>query len=231
MVKNLPANAGDIRALGSLGQILEGINNIVEAGNLVITIGGEYPTNTGAYLYGAVSTSSNYETAFDVAYILIAPETAKYTLEWNEPALTNALVTLPVFQKMDIGASAVENKDFQAGYLILGINDETGDIYTTDIYGNIKLNVWADPNAINDNGAYVQMAYGLNYGDNKLAYAIPIVRSFAIVPETVKVELMGANDTHNRELLKTFNNQPQGFSVMVSNANVQLSNFNSQLSI
>lgn len=199
--------------VSGITNILTSVTDLVDLSALKITIGGGYPSDTGIYLYGAVSTSSNYETAFDVAYMVIAPETSKYTLQWNEPALTNALVTLPAFQKMDIGAKAIENKDFQAGYLILGINDETGDIYTTDIYGNINLNIWSDPDQINDNGGYVQLAYGLNYGDNQLVYAKPIVRSFAIVPGITEMEIVVDNQA-TADLYKTvFDNAPVDVTV------------------
>lgn len=201
----------DNETVSGITNILSSVTGLVDLSALEITIGGSYPTDTGIYLYGAVSTSSNYETAFDVAYMVIAPETAKYTLKWN--AEMPSVVTLPVFQQMDIGAKAIEDENFKAGYLILGINDETGDIYTTDIYGNIKLNVWADPAKINDNGAYVQMAYGLNYGDNKLAYAIPIVRSFAIVPGITEMEIVVDNQA-TADLYKTvFDNAPVDVTV------------------
>ena len=200
--------------LDTLNSVLGSITGITETANLTIIIGGEYQENIGVYLVGAVTADSNYETAFGIGYLVIKPQTTEYTLEWNEPALTNAVVTLPVFNSMDKGAHAVEAEDYEASYLILGINDETGNIYTTDIYGNIKLNIWSDPNEIKDNGAYVQIAYGIDWG-NEFAYAMPIIRSFAVVPALYDVQLVGATGEPNDELLKTFNNQPQGFSVIV----------------
>ena len=197
----------------SLNQILESIAGITELGDLTITLGGTYPTATGAYLHGAVSTNPNYETAFDIGYILIAPETSEYTLKWKNETLTNGLVTLPAFRAMEKGAYAVEDETFQAGYVILGINDKTGDIYTTDIYGNINLNIWSDPDQINDNGGYVQLAYGLNYGDNQLVYAKPIVRSFAIVPGITEMEIVVDNQA-TADLYKTvFDNAPVDVTV------------------
>jgi hypothetical protein len=205
-------------SVDSLNQILESIAGVTELGDLTITLGGSYPTDTGAYLHGAVSTNANYETAYDVGYIVIKPNATELPLTWNEPALTNAIVTLPLFQGMDKGATAEGAKDMEVGYVILGINSDTSELLTTDIYGNIKLNIWVDPGEIKDNGAYLQVAYGIEWG-NEMEYAIPIVRSFAIVPAMYKVELVDANGTVDNELLKTFNNQPQGFGIIVRDNN------------
>ncbi|MBQ1977717.1 MAG: hypothetical protein II225_03110, partial [Ruminococcus sp.] len=45
----------------------------VDMNDLEITVGGQYPTGIGVYIQGAVSTNSNYETAFGVGYIIIVP--------------------------------------------------------------------------------------------------------------------------------------------------------------
>ncbi len=202
--------------LGALDGILDAINGVVETNNLMITIGGSYPTDVGAYLHGAVTVDKNYETSYDVGYILIKPQVTQYTLEWNDPALTNAVVTLPVFNNMDKGASVVEEgaEDFEVSYVIFGINSDSSDILSTDIYGNIKANIWLNNEELKDNGAYMQIAYGLNWG-NEFDYAMPIVRAFAVVPALYDVQLVGDTGTPNDELLKTFDGQPKGFSVVV----------------
>ena len=200
--------------VNTLKGVLDAINGVVEANNLLITIGGEYPSNVGAYLHGAVTVDANYETSYDVGYILIKPATTEYTLEWNESALTNGVVTLPAFNTMDKGAHAVGAEDFEVSYVILGVNSDTSDILSTDVYGNIKANIWLNNEELKDNGAYLQIAYGINWG-NEFDYAMPIVRSFLIVPALYDVQLVGATGEPNDELLKTFNNEQQGFSVIV----------------
>ena len=207
----------------TLNQILNAINGVVEANDLLITIGGEYPSDVGAYLHGAVTVDKNYETSYDVGYILIKPQATEYKLEWNNSALTNAVVTLPMFNDMDKGAHVVEAgaENLKASYVILGVNDDKSEILSTDIYGNIKANIWLNADDIKSNGAYLQIAYGLNWG-NEFDYAMPIVRAFAVVPALYDVQLVGATGTPNNELLKDFNNEPQGFSVIVKNDNGEI---------
>lgn len=199
-------------ATAPVEEALDYLVNIFDSYDLQIMLGGERPTNVGAYLHGAVALDSNYETSYDIGYILIAPKTTEYTLEWNNPALNNSVVTLPAFRNMDLGATAAGAKDMEVSYLFLGINNETGDIYSVDIYGDIKLNVWAYPENIKDNGAYVQMAYGIEWG-NEFEYAIPIIRSFVIVPDVTKLDII-VDGQPSADLYKTvFDNAPVDVTV------------------
>ena len=199
-------------ATAPVEEALDYLVNIFDSYDLQIMLGGERPTNVGAYLHGAVALDSNYETSYDIGYILIAPKTTEHTLEWNTAALNNAVVTLPAFRNMDLGATAAGAKDMEVSYLFLGINNETGDIYSVDIYGDIKLNVWAYPENIKDNGAYVQMAYGIEWG-NEFEYAIPIIRSFVIVPDVTKLDII-VDGQPSADLYKTvFDNAPVDVTV------------------
>ena len=204
------------QVVDSIVNVLDSVTGLVDLSALEIQFGGQRPSDIGVYLYGAVSTSSNYETAYDVAYMLIKPVTTEYTLDWDTP-IHNNMVTLPAWNAMEKGAHVVGGaENLQASYLILGINTDTNGVHSEQIYENIRGNVWLNPGDVRENGAYLQIAYGIKWG-NEFDYAMPIVRGFAIAPETVHVELVGANGTPNDELLKTYNGEEQGFSVIVTN--------------
>ena len=209
-------------SLDSLNQILESIMSVVEAGDLTIVIGGDLPTKAGAYLYGAVSTSSNYETAYDVAYIVIAPELKEVYLEWNYTS-SNMIFTWNQLKNMNLGATAYDDAEFTIinekataimQNLFFGI-DVNGE-FVIDLHGK-NTDAEALENALGT-GAFVQLAFTLDIG-NELVYAVPIVRPVVIVPGVVNVELVGSTGTPNDEMLKEFNNQPQSFGVIVTDEN------------
>lgn len=223
----------DESSIEILNQVMEAITGITDRMDIKVIVEDEefHPDNMGVYIAGAVTVDADFETAYTADYLIIAPKTTQCELAWNYND-QNGVMTLPAYQEVFkdlIGAHVVENAEngmtgdvlntanSQIKYLVLGINDETSDFLTTDVYGNIKANIWTSNDAINDNGAYVQIAYMLNWG-NEIYYAVPIVRTIMIVPQTTNVQLVGLNGDANNELLKTFNNEPQGFSVKVTNA-------------
>ena len=193
--------------------ILDSVTGLVDLSNVEITFGGQYPTDVGVYVYGVVSTSGNYETAYDVGYICINPDATKLYLNWNHTD-ANGVFTWELLKHINLGATAYNNEAFtdknaDATELIvtlfLGI-DVSGKTYLT-----------ADPSELAD-GAYIEIAFIYDFG-NEMYYAVPIVRPVVIVPSAVNVELVGSNGTPNNELLKEFNNQPQGFEVIVKDGN------------
>lgn len=225
----------DESSIEILQQVVEAITGITDSLDIKVIIKDEdfKPTNIGVYIAGAVTVDSDFETAYTADYLIVAPAAYEATLEWDYTD-DNMIMTLPAYQQIFadlMDAHVVENETMSGNlldkanenvkYLILGVNDETSEFLTTDIYGNIKANIWTSNDAITDNGAYVQIAYMLNWG-NEIFYAMPIIRSFLIVPNTLKVELVGLNGDENDELLKTYNGQPQGFDVKVTNNDGEL---------
>lgn len=177
----------------TLKQALDSINGIVEANNLLITIGGGYPTNIGAYLHGAVTVDANYETAFDVGYIIIRPDASRVYLDWNYNA-TDGLFTPALLEQYNLSASAYDDAAFET------LNTEASQFvnnlfFGLDVKGELVAkfyNADIDPETIEselDNGAYTQMAFAAKFG-NKLYYSVPIVRAFAIIPNLMDVQVV-----------------------------------------
>ena len=218
----------DENSVGILNQVLGAITGVTDNMDIKVVIKGEdfKPKNIGVYIAGAVTIDADFETAYTADYLLITPNTIEAQLAWDYTD-ENGIMTLPTYNEIYkelMGAHVVENEVMTGDtlatandhikYLILGINNETSEFLYTDVHGNIKANIWTSNDAISDNGAYVQIAYMLNWG-NEIYYAMPIVRSFLIVPALYDVQLVGATGEPNDELLKTFNNEQQGFSVIV----------------
>ncbi len=219
----------DEGSMETLNQVIEAITGVTDNMEIKIIIKDEdfHPTNIGVYIAGAVTVDSDFETAYTADYLIIVPKTTQAELAWDYTD-DNMIMTLPAYQatfKDLMGAHVVETetmtgKTLEAAndhvkYLILGVNDENSEFLTTDIYGNIKANIWTSNEGINDNGAYVQIAYLINWG-NEVYYAMPLIRSFLIVPGLLDVQLVGSTGEPNNDLLKEFNNQPHGFSVEVT---------------
>ncbi len=184
-------------SLEALKQALSAITQITETGDITVQLGGALPTDTGAYLYGAVSTSSNYETAFDVAYIVIKPNTTQVYLDWNYTD-TNGVFTYELMQAVDMGASAYDEAAFTTRNdaaseliqnLIFGV-DVNGELVTALVPqgGTLEASELAT-------GAYTQLAFVAEFG-NEFYYAVPIVRAFVIVPNAVDVEIGNETDSN-----------------------------------
>ena len=219
----------DESSMEILNQVVGVITGITDNMEIKVIVEDEefHPTNIGVYIAGAVTVDADYETAYTADYLVILPTTNEVALGWKVD-IRNNMVLLPAWNAMDKGADVVGGiedekilENFAVKYLVLGINSDTSEFLTTDIYGNIKANIWLDPEDVKDNGAYVQIAYGMHWG-NDIYYAIPIVRAFAIIPGTADVQLVGATGEPNNDLLKTFNNEPQGFSVIVKDNNDEI---------
>ena len=145
--------------------------------------------NIGVYLLGAVTTDSNYETAYNVGYAVIYPDGHKAELEWNIND-DNFIVTLPYVQngEYDLNASVTKDKVYEGNiedaqeavsYLTLGY----------DINGEVVTNVTKNANeGVGTYGAYTQIAFMQNFG-NEMYYCMPIIRAMVVVPDTVKMEI------------------------------------------
>ncbi len=200
-------------SLEALKQALNAIIQITETGDITIQLGGALPTDTGAYLYGAVSTSSNYETAFDVAYIIIKPNATQVYLDWNYSD-TNGVFTYELTQAVDMGASAYAEADFATindaatalvQNLLFGVN-ANGELVTALVPqgGTLEASKLAT-------GAYTQLAFVAEFG-NEFYYAVPIVRAFVVVPNAVNVEIGDEADSNQA----TFDGKAHSLDVAVS---------------
>ena len=202
---------GDL--VDTLKQVLDSINGIVEANDLVITIGGDRPTGVGAYLQGAVTVDANYETAFDVGYVIIKPDATRVYLDWNYTE-ANGIFSRDLLDRINLGASAFDDEA-----LITKNDAVTGLIYNLffgiDASGELVVGLYTpDADAPEDAlgiGAFMQIAFVADFG-NEMYYAVPIVRPVVILPSTVNVELVGSAS-------QEFNDQPHGFGVIVTDAN------------
>ncbi len=209
---------------------LTGILNMLptDVVDLKITLGSEknMPRDIGVYLTGAVTLDSNFETAFNVNYLLITPDGYRAELDWIIQD-ANGVISGDLLQNKDIcdmGPKVVS---------VLEGSVEEASQYTTQIFLGLSVNNVANGN--NDLGeiilttdqseltfgAYTEIGLLTDFG-NTMYYAVPIVRAFVVVPETVKVELLDAKGNQNRDLMLDYNGQPQGFEVKVSDREGQL---------
>lgn len=208
----------DADSLEVLKQALEAISSIT--GDFTIRLGGNLPTDTGTYLYGAVSTTGNYETVLDVAYIIIKPDAQRVYLNWNY-ADSNGIFTDELLQHVDLGASAYDENTFatkndaataKVRNLFFGVNkgEDNKPALALKLYG-----AGIDPENFErelGNGGFTQMAFIADFG-NEMHYAIPIVRAFAIVPNNVTVSITDGEGTAFR---RTYDGEKQELTITVN---------------
>ena len=203
----------DDGSLAVLTQALETIRGITEGGDdFTVTIGGDYPTNIGAYLYGAVSTNSNYETAYDVGYIVIKPEATQVYLDWNYHD-DNYLYTWEKLTKIDFHASAYAEETFETPVAVEQIHEL---FFGIDEEGNVvvELDTITKPEELGT-GAFIELAFIAEFG-NSFYYAVPIARPIAIVPGMATIKFDDANE--NNIFLREFNNAGQAVTATVYGA-------------
>lgn len=178
------------------------LNTINDLGAATIVIGGDLPTATGAYLYGAITANSNYETALGVGYIIIKPVTEQVYLKFDYED-NNNIFTPELLQHNILGASAYNDEAKTE------LNSEA-TAYVQNLYfgidanGELALEVNVEDIGI---GAYTQMSFVLETG-NHIYYAEPIVRAFVIVPNTVEVEIVVDGADVADSYTTTFDNAP-----------------------
>ena len=215
---SLPELADNLKSIAGLGDdLLDGlgfdsttVNYLVDAitavaegldlPNLTIKVNGDIvPDNIGAYIVGAVTADSNYETAVNAGYLVITPATVEVELDWLVDD-ENGIITLShiLNGEYDLGATVVKNDlsdvDWQLAneaikYVFVGVNLE-GELI-------------ASREPIAQNGAYAELAYVLDWG-NELFYSMPIARAFLIAPETADVVIIDENGTENRDRIFTY---------------------------
>lgn len=163
-------------AVNTLRSALNAVGNIAESGELKVVIGGAYPTNIGVYLMGAVTADANYETSFDAGYLVIKPDATQVELEWNYID-ENGVFTQQKLQSVDLGAHASDAAaNDQILTLFFGVG-ENGEMILT----------WDQKDLTN--GVYTELAFLDSYG-NTMYYAVPIVRTFAVLPGLVNAQIV-----------------------------------------
>lgn len=190
--------------------ILEAVSDYMDAiPALRIKIGGELkPSNIGVYLVGAVTADSNYETAFDVDYLIITSKLEKFELEWDYDDANGIITNQSTKEEwFSLGAHAKEGTlesgsydtpNKKIAYLFLGVDKEGKFVFKDSSDG---LGV----------GGYTQVAYTKDFG-NTMYIAAPIARAFAIVPNIAKVSV--GDDNHAS--LVTFDGQQHAMDVTVT---------------
>ena len=219
------ANLGD-ELLDGLGfdsaivnNLIDGLDSIAEnldLPNLRIKVNGDLkPSNIGVYIVGSVIADSNYETAADIGYLVIGPKAVEVELDWNVD-IANGLISLPVVQKdgYDFEAAVVQNELSNEQYQLI---ENTVKYIFVGV--NLDGEIVASKEAIAETGVYAELAYMINWG-NELYYAKPIVRAFAIVPETANVEFVDENA--NNTFKFTYNGEGKGVEAVAYSADGKL---------
>ena len=97
-------------------------------GDLSVRFNGDmHPTDVGVYLSLAVSYDSNYETAYCVDYLVIAPKTVQADLEFNMSD-SNGLISADLIKDgfFDLGASAYIDGEKDAA-----VTEDIGHLFVT----------------------------------------------------------------------------------------------------
>ena len=207
-------NIGDVaistEAIQTLINALDQIEDLDGVGEIKVSLsmGKNVVVNTsGVYLIGALVSDANYETAFDIGYLLITPDGTKVTLDFNIKD-ENGLITKQaiVSGAYDLGSHVVEDAYAEAAEKVL-----------RNIYLGVDLNgnVYVDNIPSAELGGYTQLAYIHDFG-NEMFYAEPIVRAYAVVTDLVTVEFVGATTTVEGAPAYRFTYDGQAHSVDVN---------------
>ena len=176
---------------------IEGMNNV----KVRLSTGKDVtPTQSGVYLVGAVTSDANYNADYALGYLVIKPRAQEQKLAFNVPD-ENGLYTLGSIAGRDLGAHVVNNDALNPKVFSLFIG--------ADADGNpvIALENPADSDddtqKVRKAGVYTQIAFLADAG-NEINYAVPIVRSFAVVPDLAVVKFIDGNGNENPHRLFTY---------------------------
>ncbi len=209
-------------SLDALVNALKSIQGITGS-DLKIILGGSLPKNVGAYMYGAVSSSSNYEAAYSVNYIIIKSVTADVYLNWNYND-SNNVYSYERLQDLDLGASAYTDRAFTSVHAdgtahISNVISGTATI--VDDNGNTRSESFSktfpagtDPEEIEAGlplGTYTQVVSVTSTANQKFN-ASSITRTFKLVANTVNVEIGDESDTNTAD----FSAEPKTLDVVLS---------------
>lgn len=142
-------------------------------------------TDAGAYLVAGIVSDPNYNQAMNLGTVIIAPDAERVKLAFDYD-ISNGVVT----------PSIINSKDVSMGAHVEGIDlNNTLNTKVNSIFFGIqngKFTVSESPSS--ETGAYTQLAYLKDFG-NTVSYALPIMRSYVVVPDTAKITLNPANRT------------------------------------
>lgn len=142
-------------------------------------------TDAGAYLVAGIVSDPNYNQAMNLGTVIIAPDAERVKLAFDYD-ISNGVVTPSIINSEDVSMGAhVEGIDLNNT-----LNTKVNSIF----FGiqNGKFTVSESPSS--ETGAYTQLAYLKDFG-NTVSYALPIMRSYVVVPDTAKITLNPANRT------------------------------------
>lgn len=201
LIENKELVAENLAAFGLEESVIASVISLIEempvtdAGNVTVTFK-DYvqPENVGIYLMGAVTCDPNYKFAADFGFLTVTPQTEKAKLSWNNGDVLT-FITSAEAKEYDFDATAVPAEATDSiQYLFLDV-DEKGSFHISR-------------EAYRELGTYAELAYIAEWG-NEIFYAVPLVREYAVVPETVKVTLTGENKV-------TFDGNAHGLNVAVA---------------
>lgn len=151
-------------------------------------------SDIGLYLVVGAITDPNYAMDLDAGVLVIAPSITEAELRWNYND-SNGIITRPVLDAMDLNASAYTNAVARNAtvdealterirYMIVGVDDE-GNCVVTNHTGNLP------------NGVYTQIAYIPETVGASMTLARPIMRTFALVPQSATVNVEDKTVAYN----------------------------------
>lgn len=178
----------DTSSIDSLLQLLEAVQKLPSIDSLTVTLlydNNIELTNAGAYLVAGIVSDPNYNQAMNLGTVIIAPDAERVKLAFDYD-ISNGVVT----------PSIINSKDVSMGAHVEGIDlNNTLNTKVNSIFFGIqngKFTVSESPSS--ETGAYTQLAYLKDFG-NTVSYALPIMRSYVVVPDTAKITLEPADGT------------------------------------
>ena len=209
----------DTTTVTTLVNALEAVlNYLPEGADLEIQVTTELalPENVGLYLIGAVTSDPNYQTAFNVGYLVITPNGIKVKLEWSYVD-ENGVLTIPAFNagNFDLsatgavvestveGANHPDDPDDHIKYLFMGVN-KNGELLLSE---ELALDSKA--------GVYLEVAYLTNW-DNEMYYAQPIARSLLLAPGLADVAFIDENGYENYARVYVYDGSPKSMKAQVT---------------
>ena len=204
----------DISTINSLVDAITAIAEGLELPNIMIKVNGDLvPDNIGAYIVGAVTADGNYEVAANAGYLVITPAATQVELDWLVDD-ENSIITLShiLNGEYNLGATVVQNDLSDADW-------ELAKDAIEYVFVGVNLNgeFIASREPIAQNGAYAELAYILDWG-NELFYAVPIARAFLVAPETADVVIVDENGNENRDRIFTYDGTAHGVDAIAYDA-------------
>lgn len=214
IVDNVPGiniDTSSIESIISVLESIEGLNGISEL-KINLTMGKDIIVkDSGMYITGGVVSDSNYNTAVNVGYLLIAPNATKVKLAFNVNDDNGIITRDAILNKgYDLGSHVVED-----GLSEEAVADATAHL--KNLYIGVDINgksvVSETPSA--EIGAYTQIALISDLG-NEMYYAVPIIRSYVVVADTAIVKFIDENNNENNDRIFTYDGNQHGMTAIAT---------------